>query len=70
VSVGSWRSLIVPTETVVQHDRFVGGPEVSRGARRMSVDYRIVWQSERVGVANSTSWRLVYRSATTAPPAE
>ena len=31
MSVGSWLSLIVPTETVVQHDRFVGGPEVSRG---------------------------------------
>ena len=60
----------VQTETVVHHDRFDGGPDVSRGARRISVDYRIVWQSERPGVANSTSWRLVYRSAAAVPLAE
>jgi hypothetical protein len=33
----------VQTETVVHYDRFDGGPHVSRGARRIIVDYRIVW---------------------------
>jgi hypothetical protein len=66
-----WTELspLVLIETVIHHDRFDGGPDVPRGARQISVDYRIVWRSERLGVANSTSWRLVYRSAATGPPA-
>jgi hypothetical protein len=50
-----WLLRFVQTETVAHHDRFDGGPEVSRGAHQLSVDYRIVWQSERLGVANSTA---------------
>jgi hypothetical protein len=54
-----WLLHLVQTETFVHHDRFDGGPEVSRGAHQISVDYGIVWQSERLGVANPPLlWRV------------